>query len=91
MGTIYRRTIRFIVGGSAAAAGASSRACTGAAALSFRTLHPHAVAQVVEPDQQIDESRRGLDPAEIEDATRKWEQVENRWREAVGMPPVGPR
>ncbi len=46
------------------------------------------VAQMVEPDQQIDEPRRGLDPAEIEDATRKRDQARNRWREAVGLPPT---
>jgi len=46
------------------------------------------IAQMVEPDQQIDEPRRGLDPTEIEDATRKRDEARNRWREAVGMPPT---
>ena len=46
------------------------------------------VAQMVGPDKQIDEPRRGLDPTEIEDATRKRDEARNRWREAVGMPPA---
>ena len=46
------------------------------------------VGQMVEPNKQIDEPRRGLDPTEIEDATRKRDEACNRWREAVGMPPT---